>query len=79
MPPLQAADPQNPHWNDSILPLQVLFYRSGTKDPGLVGMAEVCRDPYPDSTSWDSKAKGFDPKSTPENPRWWMVDLKASH
>jgi predicted RNA-binding protein with PUA-like domain len=58
--------------------LQVLFYRSGTKHPGLVGLAEVCKDPYPDHTSWDETAKGYDPKSTPENSRWHMVDIKAS-
>lgn len=58
--------------------LQVLFYRSGTKDPGLVGLAEVCRDPYPDHTSWDDKSKAYDPKSTPDNPRWFMVDIQAS-
>lgn len=55
---------------------QVLFYRSGTKDPGLVGLAEVCRDPYPDHTSWDDKSKAYDPKSTPDNPRWFMVDVQ---
>ena len=38
--------------------------------------ARVVRDGYPDFTSWDSDGKYFDEKSTPENPRWFMVDIE---
>ena len=38
--------------------------------------AEVARTAYPDHTSWDSKSKYFDAASTPENPRWSMVDVR---
>ena len=34
------------------------------------------RESYPDHTSWDAGGNHFDPKSTPENPRWFMVDVK---
>ena len=55
---------------------KVLFYHSNAKPPGVVGLAEVASGPYPDHTQFDSKAKYFDPKSDPDNPRWIMVDIK---
>ncbi len=55
---------------------RVLFYHSSAKPSGIAGLAEVARSAYPDSTSWDSKSKYFDPASTPESPRWSMVDVK---
>jgi predicted RNA-binding protein with PUA-like domain len=54
----------------------VLFYHSNTKPPHVAGIARVVRDGYPDFTSWDSDGKYFDEKSTPENPRWFMVDIE---
>ena len=44
--------------------------------PGVVGVCEVVRETYPDSTAWDPKSPKYDPKSTAENPRWFMVDVK---
>jgi predicted RNA-binding protein with PUA-like domain len=55
---------------------QVLFYHSNADPPAVVGVAEVVREGYPDHTSWDEHDHHFDPKSTPANPRWFMVDLK---
>lgn len=54
----------------------VLFYHSNCKEIGVVGVATVCRESYPDHYSWDKKSKYYDPKSTKENPRWFMVDVK---
>ena len=54
----------------------VLFYHSNTKPPHVAGIAKVCREGYPDHTSWDPNSKYFDEKSTPENPRWMMVDIE---
>jgi len=54
----------------------VLFYHSNTKPPHVAGIAKVCREGYPDHTSWDPNSKYFDEKSTPENPRWVMVDIE---
>ena len=31
---------------------------------------------YPDQTQFDTSNKYFDPKATPENPRWFNVDVK---
>jgi predicted RNA-binding protein with PUA-like domain len=57
----------------------VLFYHSNTKPPHVAGVAKVVNEGYPDFTSWDADGHYFDPKSTPENPRWFMVDLAPVH
>jgi predicted RNA-binding protein with PUA-like domain len=52
-----------------------LIYHSNCAEPGVVGIAEITREAYPDFFSWDRKSRYFDPKSTPESPRWYMVDV----
>lgn len=54
----------------------VLYYHSSCDVPGVVGVAEVVKEAYPDPTQWDPKSHYYDEKSTPENPRWFMVDIK---
>ena len=54
----------------------VLYYHSNCEVPGIVGIAEVCSQAYPDHTAFDPKDKHFDAKSDPENPRWMMVDIR---
>lgn len=54
---------------------RVLFYHSNAKPPGVVGIMEVVKTAYPDHTAFDPQDKHFDPKSDPENPRWFMVDV----
>lgn len=54
----------------------VLFYHSNCAVPGVVGVAEVVREAYPDHTARDPESKYFDPKSTADNPRWFMVDVE---
>lgn len=54
----------------------VLFYHSSCKPPGVAGMARVVRAGYPDSSAWDPESPYFDPKSTPDNPRWYRVDVQ---
>lgn len=53
----------------------VLFYHSNTKPPGVVGVAEIVSEAYPDPTAFDKKSKYFDPKSKVESPRWVLVDV----
>jgi predicted RNA-binding protein with PUA-like domain len=53
----------------------VLFFHSGKK-PAVVGTARVVREGYPDHTARDPQNEHFDPKSTPENPIWYMVDIR---
>jgi len=52
------------------------FYHSNCAEPGIVGIVEVVKEAYPDHTAWDKKSKYFDPKSSKDNPRWMMVDVK---
>ena len=54
----------------------VLFYHSNCAIPAIVGRAEVWKEGYPDHTAFDQKSRYFDPKSSPNNPRWVMVDIK---
>jgi predicted RNA-binding protein with PUA-like domain len=54
----------------------VFFYHSSCPEPGIAGIAEVVSTPYPDATQFDAKSKYFDPKATPETPRWMQVDVK---
>ncbi|WP_009207384.1 EVE domain-containing protein [Sulfuricella denitrificans] len=55
---------------------KVFFYHSNCAEPGIAGLAEVGRLAYPDQTQFDPKNKYFDPKATPETPRWFNVDVK---
>lgn len=54
----------------------VLFYHSNCDQPGIVGIAEVSKLAYPDRLQFIAGHKYFDPKATPENPRWFNVDVK---
>ena len=56
---------------------RVLYYHSNSKPSAVVGTAIVVRDGYPDFTAWDPTAKHPDPKSTKDDPIWFMVDIKA--
>jgi len=55
---------------------KVFFYHSNSNPPGIVGIAEVVKEGYPDFTAFDPESDHPDLKSTPENPRWYMVDIK---
>lgn len=52
------------------------FYHSSCTPPGIVGIVEVVKEGYPDFTSWNPDSSYYDPKSTPDKPRWFMVDIK---
>ena len=54
----------------------VFFYHSSCEQPGIVGIAEVSKLAYPDATQYDPGSKYFDPKATPQNPRWFNVDVR---
>lgn len=55
----------------------VLFYHSSTSPMAVVGTATVVRSGHPDETAWDMNSLHPDPKSTPDNPIWFVVDIKA--
>lgn len=52
------------------------FYHSGCAEPGIAGICEVCSEPYPDATQFDPASPYHDPKSTPEQPRWLLRDVR---
>ncbi len=54
----------------------VFFYHSSCEEPGIAGIAKVASSAYPDSTQFDRKSPYFDPKSSPDAPRWLHVDVK---
>jgi predicted RNA-binding protein with PUA-like domain len=54
----------------------VLFYHSNCKEPGIAGIARVSNTAYPDATQFEHSNKYFDPKATPEQPRWFNVDVQ---
>ena len=54
----------------------VLFYHSNCDEPGIAGIAEVSKLAYPDRTQFIAGHKYFDPKATPESPRWFNVDVR---
>lgn len=86
---LQHAPNQTTYWDgvrnyqarnflrDEIQPGdRVLFYHSNADPPAIVGTAKVVKGGYPDHTAWDETNHHYDPASTKENPRWYMVDIQ---
>lgn len=54
----------------------VFFYHSNCAEPGVVGIMKVVREGYPDHTAFDPETRYYDPKSNPDSPRWYMVDMR---
>jgi predicted RNA-binding protein with PUA-like domain len=52
------------------------FYHSNTEPPGIVGLMQVVESGLDDPTQFDRKHKYYDPKSTPEKPRWQTVKVE---
>ncbi|SRR5579885_1415228 len=53
----------------------VFFYHSNAEPPGIFGIAEVVREAYADHFALDPKHKYYDPKSSKDEPIWYMVDV----
>ena len=54
---------------------RVLFYHSSCKRIGIAGTMEVVKAAYPDPAQFDPDSKYYDAKSSPEDPRWFCVDV----
>ncbi|MDP1708940.1 MAG: EVE domain-containing protein [Gammaproteobacteria bacterium] len=52
------------------------FYHSNCAVPGIAGVMKIVRAGYPDTTALNPESKYHDPKSTPDNPRWFRVDVR---
>src|SRR5262249_46368611 len=85
---LKAKPKQTSHW-DGVRNYQarnfmqsmkkgdeVLFYHSSCPEPGVVGIAKVVKEAYPDHTAFDPDDPHYGPKSKPDKPTWMMVDVK---
>jgi predicted RNA-binding protein with PUA-like domain len=53
-----------------------IFYHSNAEPSAVAGVVEVVREAYPDASAWDPRSEYHDPKASPENPVWSMVDVK---
>lgn len=62
--------------NDMLVGDEVLFYHSNAEPSGIAGLAKVCSLAEADRTQFDKKSEYYDPKSTPENPRWKCVQVE---
>ena len=56
---------------------RVLFYHSSAKPTAVVGTARIAKEAYPDATAWDPKDKHYDPKSSPGETVWTVVEIEA--
>ena len=54
----------------------VLFYHSSATPSGVVGLARVTKTGVVDATQFDPASPYYDPKSTPDHPRWDCVDVE---
>ena len=55
---------------------QAFFYHSSCDVPGIAGIVAIVKEGYPDKTAFDPKDHHYDPDSKPEEPRWFVVDVK---
>ncbi len=52
------------------------FYHSNADPSGIIGTMEIVGEAYPDPTQFDSSSKYYDPKSSPDKPRWYVRDVR---
>lgn len=54
----------------------VFFYHSNTQPPGIVGLMKIIETNVVDPTQFDPQHKYYDPKSSPDAPRWQTVKVE---
>ena len=65
------------YMRDQMKPGDLAFmYHSSCEEPGVYGIMEIASNSYPDPTQFDRKSPYYDAKSRPDEPRWWLVDVK---
>ncbi|MGK7920785.1 MAG: EVE domain-containing protein, partial [Trichodesmium sp.] len=52
------------------------FYHSNTNPPGIIGLVKILESGIADPTQFDPESKYYDPKSTPNTPRWQTVSVE---
>lgn len=55
---------------------KAFFYHSSQEPLGIFGAMEVVSPGRPDPTQYDPDSPYFDPKSSRDNPRWYLVDVR---
>lgn len=55
---------------------RALYYHSNAAPSAVAGTVEIVREAYPDPTAWDPRSDYHDPKASPANPVWSMVDVR---
>lgn len=55
----------------------VFYYHSNADPSAIVGICEVVREGYPDTTAFDPAHPYYDADSDPATPTWFMVDVRA--
>ncbi len=53
------------------------YYHSNATPSEIAGICEVVKAGYPDHTAFDASHDYYDPKSDPDTPTWFMVDVRA--
>lgn len=53
------------------------FYHSSCKEPGIAGLCVITKIGLIDPSSLDPTSSYYDPKSSPDNPRWITVNVVA--
>ncbi len=65
------------HMRDDMSPGDlILYYHSNARPSGVVGVARVASEPYPDPTQFDPESRYHDEKATRDEPRWFLVDVE---
>ena len=54
----------------------VLFYASNAEPSGVVGLAEIAREGYPDPFAFKKGHRYHDEKSKKDEPTWFTVDVR---
>lgn len=55
---------------------RVFFYHSNASPPGIVGLARIIQSHLVDPAQFDPNSPYFDPKASPEAPRWQTVKIE---
>ena len=55
---------------------EAFLYHSSTDVVGIAGIVEIVKEGYPDATAFEKGHHHFDADSDPDEPRWYMVDVR---
>ena len=55
---------------------RAFFYHSSCALPGVYGIIEIAHAARPDPGARNPESPYYDPRSTPERPLWYMVDVR---